>query len=427
LYFGEHALDMSSEFTGSSLTFGVTGEGVSFDPDTGRLTILTDSLLNGVTVTVTAANSGGTSEHRFIVSVAEAPVASVAPALITPPTLSGEGRVGLAVSLDPGTWSGTPAPALAYHWLSDGMEITGATGTDYVPVEADAGHSLACRVAATNAAGMAEAVTEPLLLAHVPPGTTGGLPDLTLKVGEVAPPVETATVFTGLELAYSVDGAGASIDPATGTATIPTDAPLSETLVTATATNSGGRASVSFRVSIEAAEPEVSSEIGPLNAELMVGKDLDPEQAGLHLGLRITESRHPLYPSQGGIGHVAWTGGDPTGRDPALRGNKAIQAIGFADPSSPGYAVWVLSRRADGLVVSWADRSNEIGATFNITVAWSPDDPAKKQAAEASWMPWGPTLPPFVVALPEAVPPQPQAADWRLEQTSVQIDNGVQA
>ena len=44
----------------------------------------------------------------------------VVPALVRAPALTGSGLVGALVSLDPGAWSGDPAPALALQWLRDG-------------------------------------------------------------------------------------------------------------------------------------------------------------------------------------------------------------------------------------------------------------------------------------------------------------------
>ena len=52
------------------------------------------------------------------------------PPSTTAPELSGTGRIGEPVALDPGTWVGTPAPALALQWLRDGAPISGATAAD---------------------------------------------------------------------------------------------------------------------------------------------------------------------------------------------------------------------------------------------------------------------------------------------------------
>ena len=46
--------------------------------------------------------------------------ARVAPALLSAPYLSGDGRIGAILTTDPGLWSGTPAPSLALNWQRDG-------------------------------------------------------------------------------------------------------------------------------------------------------------------------------------------------------------------------------------------------------------------------------------------------------------------
>jgi hypothetical protein len=141
---GEHSLDASEDFTGAELSFAVTGEGVAIDPATGRLTIATDRLVDGITVVVTATNAAGSATSRFRLTVAADPIAA-APVLVTAPTLAGAGTIGVPVALDPGAWSGTPTPEIAVAWLVGGLAIDGATGLSYAPQTADDGKSLAAR------------------------------------------------------------------------------------------------------------------------------------------------------------------------------------------------------------------------------------------------------------------------------------------
>jgi len=48
------------------------------------------------------------------------------------PAITGTARVGAKLSAVPGTW--TPAPeAYAYQWKADGLAISGATASTYVP------------------------------------------------------------------------------------------------------------------------------------------------------------------------------------------------------------------------------------------------------------------------------------------------------
>ena len=85
-----------------------------------------------------------------------------APAVVTAPELTGSGKIGAAVGVDAGTWSGRPAPSTALQWRRDGADIAGATGASYTPVAADDRTALTCRVTATNLAGSAVATTAAL-------------------------------------------------------------------------------------------------------------------------------------------------------------------------------------------------------------------------------------------------------------------------
>jgi hypothetical protein len=86
----------------------------------------------------------------------------VAPVLIGAPMLSGTGRIGSEVTLDPGQWGGQPAPNLAFAWFRNGDPIPDEKGRAYVPSPVDEGAALTCRVTASNAGGSAEAETAPL-------------------------------------------------------------------------------------------------------------------------------------------------------------------------------------------------------------------------------------------------------------------------
>ena len=243
-------MNAATDFTGEGLSFSVAGEGVSVDPATGVLRIPTDTLREGVEVTVTT-NSGGAASS-FRVTVATEPTAP--PALLVPPALSGTGRIGEAVELDPGVWSGTPAPGLAVAWRRDGVAIPGAAGLSYRPVAADDRTRLTARVTAGNAAGSAAAETAALDIVHAAPARIGVLADLALVQGASPAQLEAAAVFAGEALIYSVTGGGASIDAATGRVSVPTGTPVTAE-VRVTATNSGGAAAVSFRVTVAVAAP----------------------------------------------------------------------------------------------------------------------------------------------------------------------------
>ena len=165
------------------------------------------------------------------------------------PVLRGSGLVGERVAVDPGRWDG--APGLACQWLRDGAAIPGATGTSYLPTPADDRTALACRVTAATPEGSIVAVSAPLPVHYPAPVARGEIPEEIFDQGSGVQTVAAAADFTGEALAFSVDGAGATVDPATGVVAIPTDAALSATVVVAAA-NSGGRATSAFPVTVEA-------------------------------------------------------------------------------------------------------------------------------------------------------------------------------
>jgi hypothetical protein len=249
---GVHMVDAFSDFTGQGLTFAVAGPGVTVDPATGRVAIPTDALVAGIEVVVTARNSGGTAESRFRLSVVPATPAAVPPASLVAPALGGSGVIGVPVEVDPGTWSGEPAPALTLQWRAGGVVIPGATGTVFVPTNAEDGAELDCLVTATNAAGNLALAAGPLRVRQVPPAVVGTLSDLALVQGGAAARVAAAGVFSGAALRFAVEGAGAVID-ALGVVTVPADRVHAAEAVTVTAWNSGGAATAVFRVTV--AEP----------------------------------------------------------------------------------------------------------------------------------------------------------------------------
>ena len=91
----------------------------------------------------------------------------------------------------------------------------------------------------------------------MPPAAGARSPDLALTLGGAAGRVEAAGYFTGRGLSFSVEGAGATIDAASGVIRLSTDALLADAVVTVTARNSGGSAAIGFRVTVAAVAPAV--------------------------------------------------------------------------------------------------------------------------------------------------------------------------
>ena len=221
------------------------------------------------------------------------------PLLVAAPALAGSGKIGQPVTLTPGLWS-DPAAALAIEWRRNGVALSGATGTAYVPQPADDMTELSVRVTATNAAGNLAVVTAALPITYVAPEAVGVLPEEVFDEGTGPQEVPAKGAFRGENLSFAADGAGASVD-SEGVVSIPTDVPLSDT-VTVTATNSGGSATQSFAVTVEPAEDALPPGLGPADwsvAELVE----DPDHPGMFTAVLEMAAAGPA----GAAAEVFWT------------------------------------------------------------------------------------------------------------------------
>lgn len=88
--------------------------------------------------------------------------AALKPSCTTTPTLTGSVIVGGVASCASGTWGNSPT-AYSYQWFyADTLaDITGANASTRTLISADVGHTLACRVTASNANGSATTKTLP--------------------------------------------------------------------------------------------------------------------------------------------------------------------------------------------------------------------------------------------------------------------------
>ena len=75
------------------------------------------------------------------------------PINVTPPVISGTAERGETLSSTTGTWTGTGTITFAYQWRRDNVDISGATSSTYVLVEADDNTSINCVVTATDDVG----------------------------------------------------------------------------------------------------------------------------------------------------------------------------------------------------------------------------------------------------------------------------------
>ncbi len=132
----------------------------------GYQAMCTTSDLGPGTHTITASYSG---DANYAASSGSTSVMVVAaPANTTLPTISGTTGVGQTLTCSPGAWSYSPT-AYGYQWQLDGGDIAGATSATYVVEGADLGHTLACRVTATNLAGSVAATSSGVV---IPPAQT---------------------------------------------------------------------------------------------------------------------------------------------------------------------------------------------------------------------------------------------------------------
>ncbi|HEV7804879.1 MAG TPA: hypothetical protein VGO80_03615 [Solirubrobacteraceae bacterium] len=90
------------------------------------------------------------------------------PANTAAPVMTGTPEVDQTLNCSSGSWSGIPAPSLAYEWMRDDAAIPGAVSPTYVLQLGDARHELGCRVTATNPAGSISAVSGTLLIRNRP-------------------------------------------------------------------------------------------------------------------------------------------------------------------------------------------------------------------------------------------------------------------
>ena len=74
------------------------------------------------------------------------------------PAITGTPQVGQTLTVSNGTWTNTPT-GYTRQWKANGTDISGATGTTYVPVAGDIGKTISATVTATNAGGSTAATS----------------------------------------------------------------------------------------------------------------------------------------------------------------------------------------------------------------------------------------------------------------------------
>jgi hypothetical protein len=152
---------------------------------------------NASTYVVTAADAGkyltvqvaGSNPSGFALAGAlnSTSIVAAVPVNTVLPSVSGSPSVGSTWSASTGTWTGTPAPTFGIYWLRCTHSITagfttvpagctaisGATGSSYVVMAADAGKYLTVQIAGSNTLGfaLAGAVNSTAIVAATPVNT----------------------------------------------------------------------------------------------------------------------------------------------------------------------------------------------------------------------------------------------------------------
>lgn len=147
--------------------------------NSNQYTVQTADVGHRIRVQVTATNATGSGSATSRPTDVVAPTGT-APKNTAPPTISGTPQEGSTLTVNPGSWSGTPAPTFSYVWercVGTGggcTDISGATNSTYVPTSADVAHTLLVQVTAKNATGAGSANTAETDLIAPSKSTQGG-------------------------------------------------------------------------------------------------------------------------------------------------------------------------------------------------------------------------------------------------------------
>lgn len=98
-------------------------------------------------------------DWKFDFDALEGGSAPVVPSNSVLPSITGTAQVGETLTAASGTWAGSAPITYTRQWKANGTAISGATGTTYVPVEADIGKTITITITATNVAGNASATS----------------------------------------------------------------------------------------------------------------------------------------------------------------------------------------------------------------------------------------------------------------------------
>lgn len=242
--------------SGGSLGFRIDGGAFSVDPETSEIRLATAALASGVTFTMTVRDAGGQATGRWKAMLEAVTVGGETPGegTIEAPVLVGtiddqtllQGAPGITLEVA----QAFAGEALVFSATGGGAAIDAATGRLTLSSRSLRRADLVT-VTATNAGGQAQisflfdVVAE--LLAPVAIGT---LPAVVWPVGSGSRTLSAAAGFAGEALVYALEAApaGATIEPATGLLTVPTESVVEAAPVRVRASNAAGSAVQTFTV-----------------------------------------------------------------------------------------------------------------------------------------------------------------------------------
>ena len=240
---GPSGLDASTAFTGDSMSFAISAlDGATIAPTTGIITFDTDILAvqSGTILTVTASNSGGQASVNVTLNVAD-PIVYLAEisGLTDNPIHGMVAQIGTVIV---GTIPNLQGGETVQHRWQDGSGlIAGATADQFTPVAAQDLGSLQYAPLVDGT----PVVSDPAVIRHQAP-IAGTLTPVVEVEGNGTPTVNLTTGFVGDGLIFSESVNWADV---TGNILTIDDAERDD-VVTITATNSGGQATVDLSVTI---------------------------------------------------------------------------------------------------------------------------------------------------------------------------------
>ena len=196
--------------------------------------------------------------------------------------------------------------------------------------------------------------------------------------GAAAGSVAAAAAFTGAGLVFAVSGGGATIDAATGVVSLPTAALVAAAVVTVTATNSGGAASVSFRLTVRALVIAPAA-VGSI-PDVVLPLDNATSTVSTQAGFTGTDLIYSLLAAPAGVTIMAGSGLVSIAATAALAAARVtVQARNSAGAATQSFAVTV---RAVASVFDAAARLDDLAFLYqDAAPSWTQRSRARAAGA----------------------------------------------